>query len=76
MKTIKLSDYNAIHPDFRGVWTTERTDLPDWNDIREQYIGKRTMMSGDGRCTLLIEGMNFQIIDDNQTKESCNDHTR
>ncbi len=62
--TITLSEYEAIHPDYRGIWTTERTDLPDWESIRDQYIGKRTMMAGDGTCTLLIEGLSFEIVED------------
>lgn len=60
MREIKKAEYEKIHPDFRGIWTTERDDLPDWQSIRHQYVGKRTLMS-DG--SLLIEGLHFQIID-------------
>ncbi len=61
MQTILLSEYNKLHSDFRGVWTTERHDMPDWAEERDKYMGKRTMLS-DG-C-LLVEGLGFEIIDD------------
>lgn len=64
MITITAHDYNKIHPDFRGVWTTERDDIPGWAEKREKYMGKRTMLHNDNGVTcLLIEGMGFQIID-------------
>lgn len=63
LRKIRLSDYNAIHRDYAGVWTTERDDLPNWPKIRERYIGKRTMMAGDGSCTLLVEGIHFEIVE-------------
>lgn len=63
MKTLTLAQYNAIHRDFRGVWTTERTDWPNWAADREKYMGKRTMngSDGNGRTCLEIEGMSFEI---------------
>lgn len=64
MKTITLSEYEAIHPDFKGVWNTEREDIANWPAIRHQYMGKRTMMAGNGKCELLIEGLSLNIIDD------------
>lgn len=64
MRKLTKEEYEGIHPDRRGVWTTERTDLKDWETKRHKYVGKRTMMSGDGTCTLLIEGMHFEIVDD------------
>lgn len=63
LPTITLSEYEAIHPDSRGVWDTERDDLKDWPEIRHKYVGKRTMMAGDGSCTLLIEGLSFEIVE-------------
>ncbi len=63
MKRITLREYNAIHSDFRGIWTTERTDQPDWEANRLHYMGKRTMMAGDGSCALLIEGLSFEITE-------------
>ena len=47
MKKIILSEYNAIPENYRGIWTVERWDLPDGAEIREKYIGKRTMMVND-----------------------------
>ena len=53
MKTITLSEYNAIHKDYRGVWESE--DTP-------QYVGKRTMLSNEnGATTLLVEDFHFII---------------
>lgn len=61
---INIHQYNAISKDFRGVCTVERYDLPGWEEERLFYLGKRTMMSGDGRCSLLFEGLHFQIVDE------------
>lgn len=63
---ITAEEYNKIHPDFRGVWDTERTDLPDWAEQRERYMGKRTLLYNLNGCTcLLIEGISFEIIENN-----------
>lgn len=64
MLTLTESEYNAIHPDRRSVWRTERDDQPNWERDRHLYMGKRTMMSGDGTCSLLIEGLSFIIVPD------------
>ncbi len=58
MIELTLKEYNAIHTDYRGVWSTERTDWPDWDKVRNQYMGKRTLMRAGG---LLIEGLHFTI---------------
>ncbi|MEN1682012.1 MAG: hypothetical protein AAGJ46_20720 [Planctomycetota bacterium] len=58
MIRLTLVEYLSIHPDFRDVWNTERTDWPDWPVVREQYVGKRTLMR---RGELLVEGMHFVI---------------
>ena len=51
MKKITLSEYNSISEAYRGVWTTERWDIPDWAEMRKKHIGKRTMMVYDnGTC--------------------------
>ena len=47
MRKITLSEYNAIPENYRGIWTIERWDLPDWAEIRKRHIGKRTMMVYD-----------------------------
>ena len=69
MRKITLSGYNAIPEDYRGIWTVERWDLPDWAEIRERHIGKRTMMVNDNGTCLLVEGMGFEIVDDSTWKK-------
>ncbi|MCM0221126.1 hypothetical protein [Bacteroides fragilis] len=69
MRKITLSEYNAIPEDYRGIWTVERWDLPDWAEIREKHIGKRTMMVYDNGTCLLVEGMGFEIVDDSSWKK-------
>lgn len=59
MQTITQAEWDAIHSDYKGVWTTERTDLPDWERIRLQYMGKRTLMR---MGSLWIEGLSFVIV--------------
>ena len=61
---ITLSEYNKLHTDFRSVWTTERFDLPNWEQDRVNYIGKRTLLTNDEGTVLLVEGLGFHIIDD------------
>ncbi|WP_065497323.1 hypothetical protein [Burkholderia sp. CCA53] len=61
MVTISRAEYERIHPDFRGVWTTERTDIPGWENIRHQYLGKRTLMRDNA---LLIEGLSLTIVEE------------
>tara|TARA_E500000331_G_C16717247_1_gene480757 strand:+ start:227 stop:421 length:195 start_codon:yes stop_codon:yes gene_type:complete len=62
MLTFTKAEYMAIHPDNRGIWTTERTDMPNWDAIRVQYMGKRTLMTRkDGGLALLIEDTHFTI---------------
>ena len=56
MRKITLSEYNAIPEDYRGIWTVERWDLPDWAEIREKHIGKRTMMVNDNGTCLTEHG--------------------
>ncbi|MCS6428104.1 hypothetical protein [Burkholderia thailandensis] len=61
MVTITRAEYDRVHADFRGVWTTERTDIPDWDSIRHQYLGKRTLVRGNA---LLIEGLSLTIVEE------------
>lgn len=42
MRKITLSEYNSIPKDFREIWTVERWDIPNWNEIREKYMGVNT----------------------------------
>ncbi|MFP8559502.1 hypothetical protein ACLH2J_24810 [Klebsiella michiganensis] len=59
MFKLTLKEYNDIHKDYRGVWEAERTDWPDWEEVRDQYMGKRTLMRAGG---LLIEDLHFRIV--------------
>ena len=36
MRKITLSEYNAIPENYRGIWTVERWDLPDWAELRKK----------------------------------------
>ncbi len=69
MKKITLSDYNSIPTDFRGVWTTERWDIPNWAEIRGKHMGKRTLLTYDKGTCLLVEGMGLEIVDDSSWKK-------
>lgn len=69
MRKITLSGYNSIPEDYRGIWTVERWDLPDWAEKREKYMGKRTMMVYDKGTRLLVEGLGFEIVDDSSWKK-------
>ena len=63
MLQITQEEYDAKHSDFKGTWTTERDDWPNWNEVRDQYVGKRTMLGYDNGSCLLIEGMHFEIVE-------------
>ena len=52
------AQYEAIHRDYRGTWTTERDDTPNWAAVRDKYVGKRCMMREGG---LWVEGIDFVI---------------
>ena len=69
MRKITLSEYNAIPEDYRGIWNVERWDIPNWAEMRERHIGKRTMMVYDNGTCLLVEGMGFEIVDDSSWKK-------
>jgi hypothetical protein len=60
LEQITKAEWDAIHPDYKSVWTTERTDWPNWAEVREQYMGKRTLMRGG---SLGVEGISFEIIE-------------
>ncbi len=69
MRKITLQEYLSLPEDYRGIWTTERWDIPGWENIREQYMGKRTMLVYDNGTCLLVEGMGFEITDDGKQPE-------
>ena len=64
MHRMLVSEYDNTHSDFRGIWSTEHANEPDWAEVRHLYIGKRTIMAGDGKCTLLIEGLSLALYED------------
>ena len=56
------AEYLKKPADYRGIWTTERTDWKDWDQVRHQYMGKRTLMVFEnGAASLVIEGMGLDI---------------
>lgn len=68
MKRITLSEYLAVPENYRGVWTTERWDIPDWENLRKSHMGKRTLMVYDKGTCLLVEGLSLEIVDDSSWK--------
>ncbi len=70
MLKMTLSEYLRQPKDYRGVWTTERLDIPNWAEIREKHMGKRTLMTNiDGGTCLIVEGMELEIVDDSDWKK-------
>ena len=69
MKRMTQSEYLAVPENYRGVWTTERWDIPDWENLRKKYMGKRTLMVYDKGTCLLVEGLSLEIVDDNSWKK-------
>ncbi|MBV7542156.1 hypothetical protein [Acidovorax sp. sic0104] len=61
--TMTEAQYASQPESYRGVWTTERDDLPNWAAERHLYLGKRTLLaaSGKGGTCLLIEGLGLEI---------------
>ena len=55
------AEYRCVHPDFRGVWSSERYDIPGWEQMRDKHRGKRTLMRNGA---LYIEGMGLTIVSD------------
>ena len=70
MIRMTLSEYLRVPKDYRGVWTNERWNIPNWVDIREKHLGKRTLSP---YCTIVmlrsVEGMGLEIIDDSDWKK-------
>ena len=69
MKRMTQSEYLAVPENYRGVWTTERWDIPDWENLRKKYMGKRTLMVYDKGTCLLVEGLSLEIVDDSSWKK-------
>lgn len=58
LEILSMEQYLAIPGCYRSVWSTERTDMPEWDKMRHLYIGQKTMMRGG---SLDIQGMSFVI---------------
>ena len=62
MKTYTQDEWDKYPSGYKGVWTTERTDWKEWPEIREKYMGKRTLLVGaNGGTCLEVEGLSFEI---------------
>lgn len=59
---VTIGFYAAIFRAFRGVWSTERYDIPGWEAMRDRHMGKRTLMRNNA---LYIEGMGLTIVGSN-----------
>lgn len=69
MLKITEEKYYRTHTDYRGIWDTERRDWPNWEEIKHQYMGKRTLLTNqDGATVLLIEGLHLEIISEKKPK--------
>ena len=69
MKRMTLSEYLAVPENYRGVWTTERWDIPDWENFGKNHMGQRTLMVYDRGTCLLVEGLSLEIVDDSSWKK-------
>ena len=62
MITVSRADYEKICRDYRGTFHDYYGDHPEWK-------GRQTVMSTcithnpNEKCSLLIEGVHFQIVD-------------
>lgn len=59
MVVITEAEFESHHACNRDTWTTERTDWPDWEQVRHRYMGMRTLMRGYG---LHVEGISMVIV--------------
>lgn len=63
MIRMTLSEYLRKPKDYRGEWATERWDLPNWEEERKKYMGKRTLMTNiDGATCLVVEGLSLELL--------------
>lgn len=59
MKTLTTVEWSQIPAAYKGVWKSERTDIENWTDVRQQYMGKRTTVMDGALC---VEGLHFRIV--------------
>lgn len=55
MYTITQNQFNALHSDYKGVWSSDNIHGTNHN-------GKRTILHYDNGTCLLIEGDHFKIV--------------
>ncbi|UUZ66340.1 hypothetical protein LP417_35610 (plasmid) [Polaromonas sp. P1-6] len=67
MLKLTQEQYDKSHADFKGLWSIERTDWPDWDAIKERYMGKRTITH---HGALLVEGVGLEITPNEPRPES------
>ena len=76
---VSESQYEKTSKDFKGVWEYERWDIPNWAEVREKYMGKRTIMPPfslfDTTC-LLIDGLSMEIVSDERFNELVRSYER
>ena len=63
MKLITQENWDKTPSDYKGVWTTERTDWPEWERVKDSFMGKKTLLTASPKGTaLMVEGIHFQIV--------------
>ena len=62
MIKMTLSEYLRVPKNYRGVWTNERWDIPNWAYIREKHLGKHTLMTNinGGTCLKFFTERGFE----------------
>lgn len=66
MIKVSKKEWNKISSDYKGIWTRELKENGWQPNLPEEYIGKRTVMSGcisEEIGSLLTEGVHFEIIE-------------
>ena len=66
MITVTKEKWNRIPADYKGKWERSIKDNGWQPDLPEEYIGKRTVLSGcvsDEIGSLLTEDIHFAIVD-------------
>lgn len=61
MITMIKKTYDAYPASSKSIWTTERTDWPNWEQVKHLYMGRRTLMMAGA---LLVEGLSFAVLQD------------
>lgn len=65
MIKVTKQEWNNIHNDYKGQWTRKIKENGWQPDLPEEYIGKRTVLSGcisNEIGSLLTEDIHFQIV--------------